>query len=579
MGRKHVDSRNCRKVDNTTEKTDETTKTNRKKMDKQRAKAGDGLRDTVEKVRHFCASQNGLEPLPDLKELAQRLNCTYSVLASAIRILLNRGFLAKKGHTIRPVSSESSANRGRWKLLSDSIEKEILSGMRKAGEHLPKKNYFASKFHMSNTTILKAFQFCAEQGLLHKEGRSWVVGKKEREGPFEGSPPVVLVLENRIGRFHSMYTIRTRRFSPSFQEEARKCGIRLTFGLTETWAAPSGTLPRGKEEIMSLVSRLGYRYRGTLIVATKGEFEELDDFVSLLGSTGQPVVWVDTHDTGVSRSTRPKQFRRAHFSEDAALFSALRHLVEYGHRTIGFSYNPRVPWQVCRYQKILDIVRRKGMPLKVVTNPRPKTLWERLSEGSIERNVDRLQHEGPPILAESLNWLVNHVEDFYESVKYIAQLHGIHGEIGLIKCSEHLSRRGLCKEDRAAVFSHVLAVAESPILVPFLRDSAPTAIIAPNDHHARTMYFWLRNAGVQIPRDISVLSFDNYEQFLEIPISTVDFGFGYLGYAALHAILGDIPVKMTQNGDICAQPHVVDRGSVGYPRTGSIEIDFEGIVW
>jgi len=464
-------------------------------------------------------------------------------------------------------------------MLADSLEKEILSGDRKSGEHLPKKSYFASKYHMSNTTILKAFQYCAEQGLLHKEGRSWVIGGETREGPSDGSPPVILILESRIGRFHSMSTIRTQRFLPSILEEARKTGIRLTFGLTEIWAAPSGTLPRGKEEIMSLVSRLGYRYRGTLIVAPKGEFEEMDDWVSLLGSAGQPVVWVDTHDTDASRQIRSIHFRRAHFSESAGLFSALRHLVEYGHRTVGFSYNPRISWQVCRYHKILDIARRKGMPLKVVTNPRSKTFWERIAQGSIERNVDRLLHEGSPILAESLNWLVHHVEDFYDSVKYIAQLHRIHGEIGLIKCSEHLSRRGLCNEDRAAVFSHVLAVAESPILVPFLRNSGPTALIAPNDHHARTMYFWLRNAGVQIPSDLSVLSFDNYEQFLEIPISTVDFGFGYLGYAALHAILGDIPVKTTRTGDICAQPHVVDRGSVGDPRTGPIEIDFAGAVW
>lgn len=213
---------------------------------------------------------------------------------------------------------------------------------------------------MSNTTILKAFQHCAQQGLLHKEGRSWVVGDRVRCAGPERSPAVVLILEAGIGRFHSMSTIRTRRFSPSFQEEARRSGIQLTFGLTETWAAPSGTLPRDRKEIMGLISRLGYRYRGTLVVTGKSGFAEMADWVTLLGSAGKPVVWLDIHDYGVNQPIRSKQFRRAHFSEDNAVCSALRHLAEYGHRTIGFSYNPRVPWQVSRYHKMLGIVRGKN---------------------------------------------------------------------------------------------------------------------------------------------------------------------------------------------------------------------------
>jgi len=101
-----------------------------------------------------------------------------------------------------------------------------------------------------------------------------------------------------------------------------------------------------------------------------------------------------------------------------------------------------------------------------------------------------------------------------------------------------------------------------------LLKSKATAIIAPNDFAAIKIYNALCQIGLSIPGDISLLSFDN-DPFLQIsPISTVDFGMGYLGYCAFHYLFGILPIKHDRNGDIQARPHIVNRGSVGLSPGG-----------
>ena len=69
-----------------------------------------------------------------------------------------------------------------------------------------------------------------------------------------------------------------------------------------------------------------------------------------------------------------------------------------------------------------------------------------------------------------------------------------------------------------------------------------SAILFPNDLFARSAIQSLSKIGIQVPRNISVISFDNIP--IEVPIffNTVDPGLEELGYQAIHALLGDVPV-------------------------------------
>ena len=102
-----------------------------------------------------------------------------------------------------------------------------------------------------------------------------------------------------------------------------------------------------------------------------------------------------------------------------------------------------------------------------------------------------------------------------------------------------------------------------------LVDPRITAIVAPHDHNARSVYECLRALRVVLPDRFSILSFDNYRSFKSVPVTSVDFGFGRLGYCAFHAILGLVPIMRDSGGRIRPRPLVAHRASLGPAFSGS----------
>lgn len=99
---------------------------------------------------------------------------------------------------------------------------------------------------------------------------------------------------------------------------------------------------------------------------------------------------------------------------------------------------------------------------------------------------------------------------------------------------------------------------------------AVSALISPNDYSAYYMYHWMLSHGVQVPGDISLLSFDNDLLLNLLPITTFDFGLGLLGYKGFHLLFDVLPVKGRVAGAIAATPELIDRGSVAPPRSGPL---------
>ena len=96
-------------------------------------------------------------------------------------------------------------------------------------------------------------------------------------------------------------------------------------------------------------------------------------------------------------------------------------------------------------------------------------------------------------------------------------------------------------------------------ILPVLEDKATTALIFPNDAHASPYVRWFRRVGVRIPRELTLLSFDN-ERY-RVPVTSVDFGFGYLGHQAFLAVLGQNSVRCDKYGTIDPVATVVEKGS------------------
>jgi DNA-binding LacI/PurR family transcriptional regulator len=93
-----------------------------------------------------------------------------------------------------------------------------------------------------------------------------------------------------------------------------------------------------------------------------------------------------------------------------------------------------------------------------------------------------------------------------------------------------------------------------------------------NQKLAVNYYYWLKNVGVSIPEDISLVSFDNIPILGPHPISSVDFRRNAIGYSAAHLFIRDIPVKADRRGNIGARPEFLDRGSLAAPRKRKLSL-------
>jgi len=92
---------------------------------------------------------------------------------------------------------------------------------------------------------------------------------------------------------------------------------------------------------------------------------------------------------------------------------------------------------------------------------------------------------------------------------------------------------------------------------------APTAVLASNDLTAIGMLSALRRAGLVVPRDISVVGFDDIwlAQFTEPPLTTVRLGQNELAEKAFRALLADVGAapKGAAQPDCTMETHLVVR--------------------
>ncbi len=76
------------------------------------------------------------------------------------------------------------------------------------------------------------------------------------------------------------------------------------------------------------------------------------------------------------------------------------------------------------------------------------------------------------------------------------------------------------------------------------------------------LMYWILAAGYEVPKRISIISFDNDPTKAPLPMDSIEFGFGYLGYAAFHKIFGDINIPHNPKGEIFSRPLLVNRGTL-----------------
>ncbi|MGB9181888.1 MAG: LacI family DNA-binding transcriptional regulator [Pyrinomonadaceae bacterium] len=96
----------------------------------------------------------------------------------------------------------------------------------------------------------------------------------------------------------------------------------------------------------------------------------------------------------------------------------------------------------------------------------------------------------------------------------------------------------------------------------------PTAVVAANDMMALGVMRELRAAGIHIPRDISIVGFDDiaFASLTDPPLTTVCLPREELGQRAVEALMSSIEQPEKQGVEIHVQTYLVKRASTGHAR-------------
>ncbi|MBD3392146.1 MAG: hypothetical protein GF418_08715, partial [Chitinivibrionales bacterium] len=265
-------------------------------------------------------------------------------------------------------------------------------------------------------------------------------------------------------------------------------------------------------------------------------FAGLETWLASLCQFGRPVVWLDFDNTAPHldrRALTRKNYFRCYSSDREGVRLALDTLHKLGHRSIAFvecgAYGGQ-DWQRRRKEYVLEETRTRYRDLSVHVIAQHEEFWRH-----------RMDRERCDIL--------DHADAIRRS----------------------LARQyPLASESRMQSLLRDCLAQDVPSLAAIAARRDCTAVLAPNQWLAINYYYWFRFAGFEVPSDLSIIGFDNRLPFEAHPVSTVDFKLDYLGYAAAHALLGDVPVNADRQGNIPSLPAVLDRGTLGRPRTRAV---------
>jgi len=478
--------------------------------------------------------------LPTISELARQYRVSYKTMLKAVhhRLLLGE-IVCRKGRRLMRTGISRPEAEGPVGSLFSKVKNNILEGIFQAGDPLPKYDFFAASEHVSRDTIAAALQKLSKANLAYKLGKRWIAGPRSGASGAPGAgasfshSPVILMLATNDSDCYMMFNSQhIAPFMNSFAGELMKNGMQLSVvQRARGGGGASLMVPGGIDEARSIIRTLGGRYRGALIADLAPTVEVLNEWLPELTCFGaRPAVHFDFTNEGSlctrSRLRFGERYFRLSFDESAVISRALTYLVNLGHRVIGFPTFGRKGghWAARRF----ELTRRIAETLR----PAPELIT------------------------------VEHAEPFW----YLDESTTVDAFINFNRrVADHVrSRDNRCPDEAGATAFQRALMRHTPSMSALLERGA-TAIISLNDKLAHLQYLWLRLAGIDVPRHLSMVSFDNIPESIIFPISTVDFGFARLGYLAAHILLDDIAIQSDREGVIPGICTLVDRGSAGKP--------------
>ncbi len=489
-----------------------------------------------------------------VSEICERFGASRRTVLRSLSLLRDCGVMdmgaGRKLRFAKPTdkSRSTSGNSGKTdttasRRLAELIRSRIEEGAYLRGTALPKSLSFCVSNHISSHTVGRAMLLLEKEKLIRKEGKRWMVGSPLPQPGTTYKPAVVCVIQQTPNALGELFSDPIwSRFAGVFSDEALRHGVQMQPVILDSTVSFSGAVT-GRRAFVRHLHRLGDRCIGTLVLPPRERMyaSQVVEWINLAAEHTRRVVWSATN----LEWTSIKQKVSRHDNVRLALFGdwpfegrpgkvglALETLVGAGHRSILYvdTFGVRERWMTDRIMHLRNYME------------------------TLELDIDlKISISSAPFLEKADQTEIAAIATFLADRK-----------IGFAeKLLRSMSTDGGGIERLSEVEREIMQ--DAGILMPLLGETGITAIIAPNDMRARRYYNFFSAVGIEIPDDLSMISFDDAPFLKPFPISSIDFGMANLGHKALHVLLGDIPVKAV-GGVLTAVPGINHYGSIALPR-------------
>lgn len=494
--------------------------------------------------------------MPPIRVLARQAQVSAAAMCSALGLLRGEGLItvvknrgayfgtppADDRNGRHPASAPGESQR--WQRLKIQIEKDIFNGIFAAGEAMPSLRDLQKTYDVSYKTLRKAMEAISGEGVVAPHKKTYMVPHLKRAHGtlvFIGAPEAASKI--------SFGGYPVTEFLSALRREGGKSMINVTvlpFD-PDRRKAVFGNQLGSLHEKQSVV---GYILWSSMLPERKLDqalqtLREMRRPDAKAGSLDKPVAVIDTTwDMAVTNSLHHQAdlagwaFRIFTVAGQLAGRRVGQYLLKHGHRKVAFlSYCHKELWSQHRYRGLLQAFQGAGF-------------GEGVRKFVIEEVDDRFHAlPGPPDLEEYRK----RSEAFLEAS----------GEAGQTYYADYALEQMM---GSVGNYIHQLKMAArvEPILTAVVQEAGLTACVGANDRMALLVRDHFIKRGVRIPREMSVIGFDDSKAATDNDISSYSFTFSEIARKILSYVLSPRQRMLVQDHNpVECEGLLVERGSSG----------------
>lgn len=441
--------------------------------------------------------------LPTIAAMAAQSGFSHYALSRALRTYVAKGILvAKRGGGIRLAGAEredfpAAPNKTRSDAVHDTLVTELHRGQF-PDDRLPSLSELCHRFSVHPATMRKVLRRMCVEGWLHREGRAY----RRARAPAGGSHAnaIVFIGGNLDTGISMNIPPRSQDFIRTFDIECTRRRLRLhVVGLGEYLHSGRDGLPESA--------------LGAILWPFAASRRQVDTAVVMMSRMYRRTALLDelnmlAHPGAVAHNfPRFHCYSVAHSTVDGEIVG--RYLLQRGHSKIAFiSHCPDEPWSLVRREGIERVCHEAGVGVS-------------FSVCAPKRPLSPL----PDLTPEAVTEAAIRTSDL-----------ALAGHDGFAKTPlADTTRQSMRNQARAVAYLGILYDRMRPVFRDALERSC-TVWVCTNDELGSLAKSFLAAEGLQVPRDISLASFDDSPVALTQRLTSYNFN----TRAIVHSMLEDL---------------------------------------